>query len=52
VIDISHPNPLIALQPPPTVTVRFTVSRERGWYQRHITRAEMEAHAAPEHQES
>lgn len=47
-IDLSYHSPIIALQPPPTVTVRFTVSRDHGWHDRYISRAEMEDHADTE----
>jgi hypothetical protein len=40
--DFSNPAALVSLQPPPTITVRFTVNREHGWQERHISRREME----------
>jgi hypothetical protein len=34
--DFSNPAALVSLQPPPTITVRFTVNREHGWQERHM----------------
>jgi hypothetical protein len=50
-VDVAYPEPecdlsnsvsLVSRQPPPTITVSFTASREHGWQERHISRAENE----------
>jgi hypothetical protein len=43
--DFSNPAALVSLQPPPKITVSFTVNREHGWQERHISRREMEDRA-------
>jgi hypothetical protein len=42
-LDLSNPVRLTAEQPPPKITFSFTPSREHGWQERRISRAEMEA---------
>lgn len=58
-VDIDYPEPeydfrnetrLVSLQPPPTITVRFTADRKHGWQERHISRAEVEAAGKPDTQ--